>query len=135
MKDKHFAGVRVFEGKSQFSMLTDEVDAHFRSLNRPSIVLYGCEAHICMKQTALDLLARDCNVWVVVDACTSMQVQDRNVGIEAMREAGVHLTTFQSVVFDLVKGVDHPKFKSFLPILKENPYPAEPLDIISYPKL
>ena len=71
---KHFAGVKVFEGKKQFSMLTDEVDAHFQGLNRHSIVLYGCEAHICMKQTAMDLLARDCNVFVVVDACTSMQV-------------------------------------------------------------
>ena len=116
-------------------MLTDEVSAHFEGLNKNSIVLYGCEAHICMKQTALDLMARDCNVFVVVDACTSMQIQDRNVGIAAMREAGVHLTTFQSVVFDLVKGVDHPRFKEFLPILKENPDPAQPLDLISFPKI
>ena len=62
-------------------MLTQEVDDHFRSLARQSVVLYGCEAHICMKQTALDLLAREINVFVVVDACTSMQVQDRNCGI------------------------------------------------------
>ena len=53
-------------------MLTTEVDEHFRSLNRNTIVLYGCEAHICIKQTALELMARDCNVFVVVDACTSM---------------------------------------------------------------
>ena len=52
-----------------------------------------------------------------------------------MQEAGVHLTTFQSVVFDLLKGVDHPRFKEFLPILKENPDPAQPLDLISYHKL
>eukprot|EP00354_Favella_ehrenbergii_P000989 CAMPEP_0170468820 /NCGR_PEP_ID=MMETSP0123-20130129/11858_1 /TAXON_ID=182087 /ORGANISM="Favella ehrenbergii, Strain Fehren 1" /LENGTH=74 /DNA_ID=CAMNT_0010735487 /DNA_START=195 /DNA_END=419 /DNA_ORIENTATION=+ len=74
--------------------MTEEVDAHFRELGRDTVVLYGCEAHICMKQTALDLMARDINVFVVVDACTSMQVQDRNVGIAAMRDAGVHLTTF-----------------------------------------
>ena len=135
VKDKHFAGVQVFEGKKQFSMLTTEVDAHFRQLARRQIVLYGCEAHICMKQTALDLIARDCDVFVVVDACTSMQVQDRNVGIAAMRDVGVHLTTFQSLVFELIKGVDHPRFKDFLPILKENPDPAQPLDLMSYPKL
>ena len=86
---KHHAGVRVFEGKKQFSMLTEDVDAHFRSLSCDNVVLYGCEAHICMKQTALDLLARNINVFVVVDACTSMQVQDRNVGIAAMQNAGV----------------------------------------------
>ena len=53
-------------------MLTPEVDEHFRSLAKNTVVLYGCEAHICMKQTALDLLERDINVFVVVDACTSM---------------------------------------------------------------
>ena len=111
--------------------MTQEVDAHFTSLNRPSVVLYGCETHICMKHTALDLLARNINVFLVVDAATSMQVQDRNVAIEAMREAGVHLTTFQTVVFELLKGVDHPKFKEFLPILKDNPDPRFPLDLIS----
>ena len=52
-----------------------------------------------------------------------------------MRDAGVHLTTFQSVVFDLLGGVDHPKFREFLPILKQNPDPSLPLDLISYPKL
>ena len=129
--DQQFAGRKVFEGKKQFSMLTDEVDAHFRSLNRNTVVLYGCEAHICMKQTALDLVARDIDVFVVVDACTSMQIQDRNVGIASMRDAGVNLTTFQSVLFDLLKGVDHPKFKSFLPILKNNPDMALPLDLMS----
>ena len=135
VKAKHFDGVRVFEGKKQFSMLTEEVDAHFRSLDKDTVILYGCEAHICIKQTAMDLLARDINVFLVVDACTSMQVQDRNVGIAAMRDAGVHLTTFQSVVFDMIKGVEHPKFKSFLPLLKDNPDPTLPLDLISQPKL
>ena len=114
--------------------MTPEVDEHFKSLNRSTVVLYGCETHICMKQTALDLLVRDINVFLVVDAATSIQVQDRNVAIEAMREAGVHLTTFQTVVFDLLKGVDHPKFKELLPILKENPDPSMPLDLISKPK-
>ncbi len=52
-----------------------------------------------------------------------------------MRDAGAQLTTFQSVVFDLIKGVDHPKFKSFLPILKDNPNASEPLDLTSVPKL
>ena len=75
-------------------MMTPEVDEHFRSLKKDTVVLYGVEAHICMKQTALELLERDINVFVVVDACTSMQIADRNVGIDAMRSAGVQLTTF-----------------------------------------
>ena len=49
VKEKHFSGVRVFEGKKQFSMLTEDVDAYFRSLERDTVILYGCETHICIK--------------------------------------------------------------------------------------
>ena len=132
---KHHAGVRVFEGKFQFSMMTPELDAHFKSLARDTVVLYGAEAHICILQTALDLIERGINVFVVVDACTSMQVQDRNVSLAAMQAAGVHLTTFQAVVFELVRGVDHKKFKQFLPLLKASADPKKPLDLASQPKL
>ena len=70
--DKTHEGRVLYEGKQQFSMLDEKVDPFFRSLNRNTVVLYGCEAHICMKQTALDLVARDIDVFLVVDACTSM---------------------------------------------------------------
>ena len=52
-----------------------------------------------------------------------------------MMDSGVQVTTFQSVVFDLLKGIDHPQFKEFLPILKNNPDASLPLDLISMPKL
>ena len=57
-------------------------------------VLYGCETHICVKQTALDLLATGYSVHVVVDAVTSMGVADRNVGLAALQDSGARLTTF-----------------------------------------
>ncbi len=75
-------------------MLNSDTLPYLESLKRKSVVLYGVEAHICIKQTCLDLLQRDFDVHVVVDACSSMQIQDRNVGIQAMRDAGANLTTF-----------------------------------------
>ena len=72
------------EEKMQFSMCTPKVMEHLESLKKTNIVLYGIEAHICMRQTAFDLLEMGYDVHVVVDACSSMQQHDRNVGIESM---------------------------------------------------
>ena len=57
---------------------------HLKSLNRDQVVLYGIEAHVCMRQTALDLLENDFGVHLVVDACSSMSTHDRNIGIQSM---------------------------------------------------
>ena len=97
--------------KATFSMLNDPVAAHLASLKRKNVVLYGLEAHVCMRQTAFDLLELEHDVHLVVDACSSMGHHDRNVGIESMKEAGVTLITFQSLIFELIRGADHPQFK------------------------
>ena len=80
-----------------------------------------------MRQTAFDLLEMGYDVHVVVDACSSMQQHDRNVGIESMSQQGVTMITFQSLVFELLRGADHPLFKAHLPLLKDNP--EEKLDL------
>ncbi len=69
----HFDGVKVWEKKT-FSMINSDTLPYLESLKRKSVVLYGVEAQICMKQTCLDLLQRDYDVHVVVDACSSMQI-------------------------------------------------------------
>ena len=125
----HYDGVKIWEKKT-FSMLNSDTISHFESLKRKNVVLYGVEAHICMKQTCFDLLEKEYDVHVVVDACSSMQVTDRNVGIQAMRDAGANVTTFQSIVFELLRTVEDARFKQMLPLLKAGP--EEPLDILSF---
>lgn len=65
---------KVFE-KAKFSMLTDEVASYLEELraggNRRAAVLFGCEAHVCVQQTALDLLEAGFVVHVVADAVSS----------------------------------------------------------------
>lgn len=56
--------------------------------------MYGVETHVCVKQTALDLLERNYDVHLVVDAASSMSYHDRNIGLESMRDAGVTITSF-----------------------------------------
>jgi hypothetical protein len=69
-------------------------------------------------------------VHLVVDAVSSMNHHDRNIAIEALRDAGVQLTTFQTVMFELMRTVEHPKFKEVLGIIKGNP--KDQLDLHYY---
>ena len=78
----------VLIDKTDFSMYEFIKDHLDKNGDRKSVVLYGCESHICVKQTALDLLENHYSVHIVVDAISSMQIQDRNVGLAAMRDAG-----------------------------------------------
>ena len=103
----------------QFSMLEDPVREHFESLQRRSVVLYGIEGHICVQQTALDLLERDYEVHLVVDAISSSRVLERSTALETLRRAGAALTTVEAVIFELLRTIDHENFKQMLPIIKD----------------
>ena len=77
-------GRKVFD-KTQFSMIEKPVLDYMKGFKeRDQVVLYGVEAHVCMKQTGLDLLEKDYAVHLVIDACSSMNHHDRNAGIQAL---------------------------------------------------
>ena len=67
----------------------------------------------------------DYGVHLVVDACSSMNHHDRNVGIQSMRDAGATVTTFQAIVFELAGNFNHPQFKELMPIVKDMPRNAD----------
>ena len=76
-------------------MIEPPVTEYLQTLrDRNQVVLYGVEAHVCVKQTCFDLLDLGYDVTLVVDAISSMNWHDRNVGIESMKMAGAQITTF-----------------------------------------
>jgi nicotinamidase-related amidase len=112
--------VPVFE-KRLFSMLTPAVDVYLREecANRKHAVLFGIEAHVCVLQTALDLLERDYTVHLVVDGVSSQRELDRTVGIERARQSGALVTSCESVLFQLMGSADHPSFKAVSALVTE----------------
>jgi len=60
------------------------------------------------------------DVHVVVDACSSMKLHDREIALERMRQAGAYLTTAQSLTFQLLQTADHPKFKAISQLIKHH---------------
>ena len=77
-----------------------------------------------MRQTALDLLALDYDVHLVVDACSSMNQNDRNIALESMRDMGVSLISFQALMFEMLRTSTSPHFKPILNIVKQAPKEA-----------
>ena len=89
------------------------------SLQRPSIILAGVEAHICLLQTALSILEEeDFEVWVVVDACSSRSVRSRDAAFDRLAGAGAELVTAEMVAFEWLASADHPQFKAVQALFK-----------------
>lgn len=84
----------------------------------PSVVIAGCEAHVCLLQTALDLLEEELEVWVVTDACASRTERNRDAAFDRLAAAGAELVTTEMVLFEWLRGADHPQFKAVQTLIK-----------------
>ncbi|MBT0571040.1 isochorismatase family protein [Curvibacter sp. CHRR-16] len=85
---------------------------------RNAVVLAGVEAHICLLQTALDLLEEEFDVWVVTDACTSRTERNRDAAFDRLAAAGAELVTTEMVGFEWVRTAEHPDFKAMQALIK-----------------
>ncbi len=85
---------------------------------RPSIIIAGCEAHVCLLQTALQLLEEEMEVWVVTDACSSRSERNRDAAFDRLAGAGAELVTTEMVAFEWIRSCEHPAFKQMLELVK-----------------
>jgi nicotinamidase-related amidase len=85
---------------------------------RESVVIAGCEAHVCLLQTALGLLEAEVEVWVVTDACSSRSERNRDAAFDRLAGAGAELVTTEMVAFEWLADAEHPSFKQVLDLIK-----------------
>lgn len=85
---------------------------------RSMIVIAGCEAHVCLMQTALGLLEEEFDVWVVTDACSSRSERNRDAAFDRLAGNGAELVTTEMVGFEWARTADHPLFKELLALVK-----------------
>ncbi|MGQ2979102.1 MAG: isochorismatase family protein [Polaromonas sp.] len=85
---------------------------------RASIVIAGCEAHVCLMQTALGLLDEEFEVWVVTDACSARSERNRDAAFDRQAGAGAELVTTEMVAFEWLGTAEHPAFKEVLGLVK-----------------
>ena len=105
--------------KKEFScMMNQEFKAALAGTGRKTAIVTGCETHVCVLQTVLDLLAEDYNVYIVTDCVSSRKRNTRDTAIERMIGAGAIPTTAEAVLFELLRSADDPAFKAISKLVK-----------------
>jgi len=89
-----------------------------RTQNIHQVLLCGVESHVCIWQTAMDLLWDGFHVSVVKNAVSSRNETDRDTAFKRMTYAGIHLTTTEMALFELLERSDDPAFKSIQAYIK-----------------
>ncbi|XP_075864460.1 isochorismatase domain-containing protein 1 isoform X2 [Microcebus murinus] len=112
-------GVKLVLPKTKFSMVLPEVEAALAEIpGVRSVVLFGVETHVCIQQTALELVGRGVEVHIVADATSSRSMMDRMFALERLARTGIIVTTSEAVLLQLVADKDHPKFKEIQNLIK-----------------
>ena len=91
----------------------------FRRAGRPKALLAGIETHVCVQQTALDLLALDFRVYIAADAVASRTAFDHETALRRLERAGVVLTSTESAVFEWTGAAGTPQFKEISRMVQE----------------
>lgn len=85
---------------------------------RGTVVIAGCEAHVCLLQTALELIEQEFDVWVVTDACGSRTERNRDAAFDRLAGAGAELVTTEMVAFEWLRTAEHPVFRDVHALIK-----------------
>lgn len=105
--------------KIAFSCCGDEgFQQELLATNRQQILLCGIETHVCVYQTTVDLLASGYDVSVVADAVSSRSAENREIGLQRIRDEGAKITSVEMALFELMRVAGGPKFKEISNILK-----------------
>ena len=89
-----------------------------KSLTTNHVLITGLETHVCVYQTARDLLNMGYKVQVVADAVSSRTLENKQLGLERMKEAGARLTSTEMALFELLRVAEGPKFKAISKLVK-----------------
>ena len=102
-----------------FSIWQDfAVQQAIRNFGLHQVLLCGFEAHICLYQSSLDLLAEGFEVTLVADAVSSRNPYNKAIALQELANQGVHLSTVEMALFSLLGSAQHPAFKLISRLIK-----------------
>ncbi len=87
-------------------------------LDKRFIVISGIETHVCVLQTTIDLLEKNFIPVVVEDCVSSRNINDKKIAISRMRHEGAVITTYESVLFELLRYSGTAEFKAISNLVK-----------------
>lgn len=109
---------KYFE-KTSFSILNDEdIKKYIKTLNKKQIIMFGIETHICVLQSAIDLLNEGYEVFIVKSASGSRKDDDKETALRRLMHFGAQIVTTEMTAFELLKSSKHPNFKEVQSLIK-----------------
>lgn len=116
---QYLGGQQQYLGKTTFSCLGDtEIQKQILAMPATQWVLIGIEAHVCIMQTAKDLLAAGRQVVVLNDAITSRSIYDFSTAIAEMRDCGARISSVETILFELLRDSRAVEFKQISQLIK-----------------
>ncbi|MDX9959710.1 MAG: hydrolase [Spirochaetia bacterium] len=113
-----FTGFSALEKRS-FSCVDDAaIAASLKSTGRKFVLIAGIETHVCILQTALDLKAAGYQPVVVTDCVSSRSLADKDTALRRLASEGAILTGSESLLFELLRTSESPKFKEISSLVK-----------------
>lgn len=105
--------------KTAFSCYGEpELRSLLDAMGKKTAIVFGIEAHICVLQTATDLLEKGWNVVYVTDCVDSRKSDDKKYAIKRAAQEGARLATCESILFELLENASSPVFKEISRLIK-----------------
>jgi len=98
-------------GQEQFIAALD-------SLGRRQILLCGIETHVCIYQTAMDLMEGGLDVTIIADAVSSRTARSREIALTRLATEGAHISGTEMALFELLRTAKHPQFREIAKLVK-----------------
>jgi nicotinamidase-related amidase len=115
---QHLDGVSPIEKLCFSAADSDEFSRRLSETGRDQVLLCGIESHVCVNQTADDLLRRGLEVHVAQDAVSSRSDDNRRLGLHKMERAGAVVTSVETALFELLGAAGTPEFKQVQKLVK-----------------
>ena len=109
---------KYFEKTSFSAISTEEIKKELCVLEKKQVILCGIEAHICVLQTALELIENGFEVYVIKDACASRKLENFNTAFSRLTQTGAIVSDTEITLFELLKSSKHPNFKEIQSLIK-----------------
>jgi len=105
--------------KSAFSCCGQEsFNAKLKELRRNQVLLCGIETHVCIYQTAVDMLRKGFDVNVIADAVSSRTAGNKQIAITRLAAEGAKIASVEMALFELLKTAEHSKFRQVAKLIK-----------------
>lgn len=109
---------KYFEKTAFSAIQNEEILSAIQKNGKKKIFLCGIETHICVLQTAEDLINLGYEVYLIKDACGSRKKFDYKCAISYAKQINIKILTTEMVIFSLLKSSKHPNFKEIQQLIK-----------------